>query len=186
MLRWECDMVGPMSYQLIIHRQCAYSVYLLIKGSEKSCKTPMKLRSAHFGKCMLPPASLCPTFPFHSCLESVWASGTSWWRQESSDLGKSLLRGTVGILLANPVLLFFFKQMRKLQRGNESASPRVAEEVSGRIGIWTTVSRAGPGLLSDVTPGRGLRFRPSAYAKWGLTSLAVVWWMSPPEPDHER
>lgn len=52
----------------------------------------------------------CPLLPLcvqpsPSCLESVWASGTPRWRQESSDLQKSLLGGTVGILLANP---FFF------------------------------------------------------------------------------
>lgn len=82
-------------------------------------------------------------------------------------------------------IFIFFEQVRKLQRGNESASPRVTEEVSGRIGIWTTASRAGPGLLSDITPCRGLRFRPSAYMKWVLASLVVVWWMSPSEPDHE-
>lgn len=98
-------------------QKCAYSVYLLIKGSERSCKTPTKLHSAHFGKCMPPPASLCPTFPFHSCLESVWASGTPRWRQESSDLQKSLLEGTVGILLANPFFLFLFLTDEEIAKG---------------------------------------------------------------------
>lgn len=75
--------------------------------------------------------------------------------------------------------------MRELQRGNESASPSVTEEVSGRILTWTPASRAGPGPLADVAPHRGLRFSSGAHAKRGLPGLAVVWRVSPAEPDHE-
>lgn len=143
-------------------QKCAYSVYLLIKGSERSCKTPTKLHSAHFGKCMPPPASLCPTFPFHSCLESVWASGTPRWRQESSDLQKSLLEGTVGILLANPFFFIFIfnrwgnckGEMRVLHPGWQRKSvaelgfePQSQEQDLGSYQIWLLAEAWGSGQV---------------------------------------